>query len=226
MGFNLKKGGNFTLAPAGTHPARCYMVLDLGTQPIEYQGKKKEPQQKIRLGFELPFEKHVFKEEKGEEPFTLSRAFTNTLADKGTLKPILNAWRGRPLDDIDIKGGERDGKVIKPFSFDRLLGAGALITVVHEPRKDGSMVAKIASIAKLPAVMGGHKIELPPAILKPILYSVDDGPDSPAFKELPEWIKEECQQCIEWTQAPEDNGEPGSAAPGEAAASAAGDDPF
>lgn len=212
MGFNLKKGGNFTLAPAGTWPARCQMVIDLGMQPTEYMGQKKAPVQRIRIGFELPFNLHVFDEKRGQEPFTLSRAFTNSLGDKSALKPILNAWRGRPLDDIDIKGGERNGQKVEPFTFVKLLGAPALITVVHEPKKsDGSMVAKISSISKLPLEIAGQKIVLPPAILKPILYSIDQGPNHPDFKLLPEWIQEDCARCIEWTNQPtepEDDGQP------------------
>jgi hypothetical protein len=228
MGFTIKKGGNFTLAPAGTHPARCYIVVDEGHQPTEYMGQKKAPRHRIRIGFELPFNKHIFDEKRGEEPFTLSREFTASFHEKAGLKPVLNAWRGRPLEELEIYGGkDPNGKEVPPFDFAKLLGAPALITVVHEKRSDGGMVAKIASIAKLPAEMAGVKIQLPPAVLKPILFSVDAGPNDPGFAALPEWIQEICQRCEEWTSAPNvdppDEGQP----VGDGAASPSGtDEPF
>ena len=35
----VDKGGDFKQAETGTHPARCYMILDLGHQRNEYQGE-------------------------------------------------------------------------------------------------------------------------------------------------------------------------------------------
>lgn len=214
MGFQIKKGANFALCPAGTWIARCHLVVDLGTQPVEWQGQKKEPKQQIRIGFEFPTLLHVFDEAKGKEPFTLSRQFTNTLGDKGTLKPILNSWRGRPFTEEDIK----------TFSFDKLLGATALITVVHEQKTDG-MVAKIGAVVK--AVLNGQPMQCPPAIMKPILYTIDSGPNDPKFKELPEWLRDQCAQCTEWANAPEDPGQPGTPVPSQDGQQApANNDPF
>jgi len=211
MGFEIKRGGNFTLCPAGSFVARCYMVVDMGMQPVVYMGKKSNPRQKIRIGFEFPDQLHVFDEKKGEEPFTLSRSFTNSLNEKASLRPVLNSWRGRPLTDEDIAGGVIDAKTKKPkppFTFKTLLGVPAFITVIHETRKtDNSKIAKISNIAKLPAKIGGVDLVCPPAVLPPILYSVDEGPDSPTFKRLPTWIQEECRQCLEWNEAPEDEGQ-------------------
>src|SRR5262245_26763846 len=106
MGFNIRKGGNFVICPPGTHIARCYMVVDLGDQNESYMGKKKATATpKIRIGFEFPELKHVFDEDRGLEPYTMSRKYTNSLGDKSALKPMLNAWRGRDLTELDIKGG-------------------------------------------------------------------------------------------------------------------------
>lgn len=198
MAFNLKKGGDFVLCPAGTFVARCFMIVDLGMQPNIFQGKEKSPRQMIRIGFEFPTEQHVFKEEVGKEPFTLSKRMTNSLGAKSTMKPFLTGWRGR----------EFSAEEIKTFTFDKLIGAPALITVVHEKKADGGLVAKIQSVSKLPPMIAGQKVTCPPAIIKPVIYSVDSGEDA-TFNSLSKWIQEECRQCLEWTEAPEDEGQPG-----------------
>ena len=44
------------LIPAGTHIARCYSMIHIGTVEWEYLGEQKNTD-KVRLTFELPFEK-------------------------------------------------------------------------------------------------------------------------------------------------------------------------
>ena len=43
-------GGDFERAPEGTHLARCYQIIDLGTQHSEYYGKSSR---KVLIGWEL-----------------------------------------------------------------------------------------------------------------------------------------------------------------------------
>ena len=49
---NNSEGGDFKLVPPGLHLARCYRIVDLGTQQIEYMGETKF-QRKISIGWEL-----------------------------------------------------------------------------------------------------------------------------------------------------------------------------
>ena len=44
--------GDFKPVPAGLHLARCYRIIDLGTQRSEYDGQENH-QRKIMLGWEL-----------------------------------------------------------------------------------------------------------------------------------------------------------------------------
>lgn len=55
MSLTAKQGSNLNLPPveAGTHPAVCYGVIDLGTQRTEYMGEPKDTQQVLIL-WELP----------------------------------------------------------------------------------------------------------------------------------------------------------------------------
>ena len=46
------EGGSFTPVPAGMHLARCYKIVDLGSQKSEYMGQVKI-QHKVMLQFEV-----------------------------------------------------------------------------------------------------------------------------------------------------------------------------
>lgn len=183
MGFAPPKASaNFTPTPAGTHVARCCQVIDLGTHPEEFQGESKGDKQKIRLGFELPLKKHVFHTEKGEEPFMIGVEYTYSLHEKAKLRKHLEAWRGKPYTPESLL----------KFDPTKLIGQPCLITVIHEKKADGNTVAKVTAITQLVEGM-----QVPPAILPTLIYSVDEGRNE-TFKKLPQWIQEKCSQCIEW----------------------------
>lgn len=175
------KGGNFALAPAGVHIARCYGIYDLGTQPDTWQGKPK-PQHKVRIAFELPNEKHVFQDGKGEEPFTLSNKFTASTGERSNFRKTLEAWRGRPFSEEEIKA----------FDISKLLGVTCLLNVIHKTGKENKVRANIASISKL---MFGQTC--PPAINAPLIYQIEEK-EGGCFKKLPEWIQQEIAQSIEF----------------------------
>jgi hypothetical protein len=90
----VSEGTVGTPAPEGTHTARCFAVIDLGTQTSEWQGQQVS-KRKVLLGFELPDELHTFDEKEGPKPFSIWSRFTASLHPKGQLRPMLEAWRGR-----------------------------------------------------------------------------------------------------------------------------------
>ncbi len=54
MSFIVKQtGGDFVLAPAGTHTAVCIQAIDLGTR----DGGKWGPKRKLRIAWEIPGER-------------------------------------------------------------------------------------------------------------------------------------------------------------------------
>lgn len=124
----------FELAPAGTHLAQCYRVIDLGTQMSSYAGQPKR-QHKIFIAWELPDEKMV-----DGRPFTVSRRYTWSMSEKATLRHHLESWRGLPFTEKDFG----------PSGFDikNIIGKCCLLNVVHT-EKDGHSYANIASISKL-----------------------------------------------------------------------------
>src|SRR4051812_31403819 len=154
-----KGNGQRQLPPAGTHLARCYAVCDLGTQLGEFQGKPKKAR-KCRIFFELPNEQAVFNEGGHKEPFTVSKEFTLSLHKKAELRKVLESWRGRPFTDEELD----------KFDVAKLIGAPAIITISHEPRKDGEgNFAKILNVTKLMAQMTNS---MPPALTPSWSYEI------------------------------------------------------
>lgn len=193
---SAKGGGQKQLPPAGTHLARCFAVCDLGTQLGEFQGKPKKAR-KCRIFFELPNEQAVFQEERGKEPFTVSKEFTLSLHKKAELRKVLESWRGRAFDEAELE----------KFDVAKLVGAPAIITIGHEPRKDGDgSFAKILNVAKLMAQMTNS---MPPAISKAWCYEITMGRTSEQFQRLPDWLQEKIAGCEEWSKpAPGHDPEP------------------
>jgi hypothetical protein len=156
MGFIVSdKGGGkeFPPCPQGLHPARCYYVYHLGLQPDNFKGVPRWVE-KCMIGFEFPTHKLVFDEKEGPMPYTLGMPFTASLGEKSNLRKTLVAWRGRPFSEAELKA----------FDISKVVGAPALVQVIHEQKlKDGKTkaFAKIANVLPLPPEM---KALLPPAI--------------------------------------------------------------
>ena len=179
-----KGGGQRTLPPIGTHLARCYAVCDLGTQPGDWKGKPKKTR-RIRIFFELPNEQHIFDEARGREPFTISKEFTLSLRNKAELRKVLECWRGRAFTDEELD----------KFDVAKLIGVPAIISISHEPRKDGEgNYAKLLSVSR---VMAGMSV--PPAIIKPWEFAIHMGRNE-VFETLPDWLCEKIEKCDEWTR--------------------------
>ncbi len=178
MGLIAKEtgGGERVLCPPGTYPARCVQVVDLGTQHSEKFNNKRH---EVRLTWELPTQRHVFNEDKGEEPFLLSRRFTLSLNRKSSLFGFLMAWRGRAFTDEELRG----------FDVSCLLGAPCLLTVVHS---DNGEYANVQAAAKLPKGM-----DCPEPITPKICYDISQGKDD-AYNSFPDFLKDLIGACEEW----------------------------
>lgn len=175
-----KSGTSRPLTPAGTHLARCYQLIDLGTQDEEYMGKPKV-QAKVRIGWELPNEQAVFVEEKGPQPFAIWKEYTASLGDKANLRHDLEAWRGRPFTEAELKG----------FDLKNIVGKACLVTVMHQRSRDGKKTYdKVANVSALPKDPATQKpIAVPAAINAPVIYDIEDGRNN-VFNDLPDWLQE------------------------------------
>lgn len=127
-------GGSFEQAPTGTHVARCYKLIDLGTTLQEFQGEAKKRHQVI-IGWELPNELMQTGEFSGQ-PFTASKFYTLSLHEKASLRHDLKNWRGKDFTDGELKG----------FDLKNVLGATCLLSVTTNDKGR----AEVSGVMALP----------------------------------------------------------------------------
>jgi len=171
------------LIPADNYIARCYKMVQIGTVVENFQGQPKT-MQKVRIGWEMPNELKVFKEENGPQPLVIEAEYTLSMADKATLRALLTSWRGQAFTEEEAKS----------FDITKLIGAPCMLNVVHNPSKaDPTKVyEKISSITKIPKGM-----TCPPAINKPFVLSYDEW-DEEKFNSLPDFIKDKMKTSEEY----------------------------
>jgi len=165
-----KKSSQRINPPAGTHVARLQRVIDMGTQ---YNEKYESSNRYIDLTWELVDEKHVFDEEKGEQPFVLSRKFTQNIGAKATLGKFIKSWMGKePADDFDIN---------------QLFNEPCMVTVIHnDVTKDGE-ARTYANVDNVTAVPKG--MEVTPMENNTVIFDLDDF-DQEIYETLPEFMRD------------------------------------
>jgi len=177
---------SFVPVPPGMHLARCYRVVDLGTQTMEFAGEKKQLY-KVMLVFEVHGE-----DENGQplvtqkgEPMTISKNFTKTLAEKSTLRKDLQSWRGREFTAEELRG----------FHLKKVLGTWAMIQVIKTVGANGKEYTNISSIAQVP-----HKIKtagLPEGYNEPALFTIDE-PDLRLYETFSSNLRARIESSPEW----------------------------
>lgn len=146
------------LIPAGNYIARCYQMIHIGTVMESFQGENKL-MNKVRIGWELPTETKVFKEENGEQPFVISQEYTLSMHEKSTLRKMLASWRGKDFTEEQSKS----------FDITTLIGVPCMLNIIHKPSKDGTkMYQAIGSISPMPKGIQCPEQVNKTAILQPL----------------------------------------------------------
>lgn len=174
-------------APSGAFIGRCYGVIDLGTHINPQNGRGIR---KILLQFELPTETHTFREEKGPEPFVVSREFGLSLSEKSHLRPFLEGWRGLPFSPEELA----------KFDVMVLAGQPCFINVIHKTVGEKTY-ANITTVMKLPKGM-----ECPPAFNQVATLSLNEEFSQQTFNNLPEWIQKKIQESPEYKKVQSEDG--------------------
>lgn len=171
------------LIPSGNYIARCWQMIEIGTVEEEIMGDKKTLK-KVRIGWELPTELKVFREENGEQPLVISKEYTLSLHEKSSLRKDLKSWRGKDFTEDEAKS----------FDITKLLGVPCMLNIIHKPSKrDASrFYEEISGITSLPKGM-----KAPEQINKTLCISYDNF-DEGAFSKLPEFIKTKMQSSQEY----------------------------
>ena len=146
--MKVAEGPQYQNPPPGTHVARCISLIDLGTQPVEWQGAKKY-QRKVRVTWELPDTKMD-----DGRPFSASRRYTFTLDKRSALRKDLEAWRG---------GVKFTPEQLAGFELKVILGTACQLTLVEQ----GDYV-NVSSVAGIPKGM-----KVPPQVNVSVFFSLD-----------------------------------------------------
>lgn len=190
MGLTVKAGSesSFVPVPSGTHLARCYRIIDLGTQRTDYKGQIKHLP-KITLQFEVHGEDdegNPLVTSKGE-PMSISKNYTASLSEKATLRIDLKNWRGRDFTPEELRS----------FELKNLLGVFAMISVTKAPGKDGKEYTNIGAIMPVPASI--KKAGLPKGHNSTAFFDLDN-PDLELFETFGEGLKNKIKSSPEWQE--------------------------
>jgi hypothetical protein len=169
-------GKDFDPVPEGSHLAVCDMFVDLGLQDGHFGAKHK-----IYLRWQIPALRLSYEKdgEKIEGPMSIGATYTLSLSEKSNLRPILQAWRGKAFTPEELK----------KFDVTTVVGAPCMITVTHEPKKDGGVYANVASVAKLPSGITAPVLEG-----ETILYDADN---KDSWDKLRPWLQEKIKNQVE-----------------------------
>jgi hypothetical protein len=153
------------LVPAGTHPAICYCVAELGTQETAY-GKKPM----LHIGWELPDERLA-----DGRPAVVSRRYAVSAAPQSALRNDIESWQGRRFSDIDLD----------TFDLADLVGNTCQVSIQHSDAAGGRIYANVTAV--LPPARGMSK-ELD-THNDPIVFEFDDESARAQYSALPEFLQ-------------------------------------
>lgn len=168
----------FTPAPVGTHVARCFRIIDLGTQHGEYMGNPTRRNQ-VLVSWELPNE--IIEVDGKSVPLVASRFYTNSLGEKANLRADLEAWRGQAFTQSELE----------KFDLHNILGKPCMLIVIG---KEGDKT-KVAGVAALP------KGTVCPEQVNPnFTFWLDDNSDieNGKFDQISEGIQKIIKKSEEW----------------------------
>lgn len=174
-------GGGGQTVPAGTHVARCYQIIHIGTILDTFQGEEKLVN-KVRLVFELPLELADFG--KGEQPFSIGRDFTLSMHEKSGLRAFVQGWLGKAFSDAEAN----------KFDTATLLGKEAMISVMHRSANNGRVYADLKGASPLAKGM-----TCPPQVNAAFLLDYDNEDFDLRFKMLPEWLQNKVSSSKEFS---------------------------
>lgn len=122
----------FSTAPAGTYPAVCVDIIDLGKVANRFDPDQ-EDKQMVRIVWQID------EQDDHGKPFHVRKDYTASLHEKANLRKHLEAWRGRPFSATELFG----------FDLDSTLGTGCLLSIVHATGSRGGTFANVGAVMKL-----------------------------------------------------------------------------
>jgi hypothetical protein len=176
----------FKPVPIGSHLARCYRIIDLGTQKGEYNGQITIAR-KIMVGWELFGEDDEglpLLTDKGD-PMAVFKNYTHSWHEKANLRVDLQSWRGKPFDV----------KEMKRFNLESILGQYCMLNVIHRTGSTGKLYSNVQSISPVPNMI--KQQGLPDPVNKDQIFKISD-PDMELFETLGKATREKIEGSPEW----------------------------
>lgn len=175
----------FQIAPAGTHLARLYRIIDLGTQMREYEGKV-NMLRKAKFFWELHGEDATGKAllTTDGKPLIQSKEYTMSLGEKANLRRDLEAWRGKAFTEDELRG----------FNVSNVLGQFCMVNISHRVKGDMTY-ADLKGVSGVPAIY--KKAGLPEGVNSTLLFSLDKF-DEQVFDSLSDSIKDTIRKSPEY----------------------------
>lgn len=197
------------LPEEGTHVARCYSVIHIGTVPNIFNGKlnpEKPLKEVIYITWELPKLKAVFNDEKGPEPFVVGEELNLSTNENSNLSKLIAQWRGKKLSAEEQKS----------FDPSIMVGKTCLINVIHQ-RKKKFVNEKIEEITNANTMLINNGImakpkemECPEHINPYYIWDWDKHAtpfSKEIFDKMPKWLKERVKESEEYKKyGPIDSG--------------------
>ena len=183
MSLTVSSGeSDYEVVPAGQHLAVCYRLVDAGTREEQYKDNPPKKRHVLFVYWELPEVKM------GDgRPFTISKKYTLTLNENGTLFKDLKTWRGKSFTQEELKG----------FDLLNILGVSALLEVEHSD--EGK--ARVVSVFK---PEGGAKQTATENELQAFdidEYAKGDPKMIEVFGSFPEWMQGMIEESFEVSAA-------------------------
>jgi len=175
------QSSTFKNVPSGLHLARCYRIVDLGTQKSEFEGKANFSR-KVMICWEIHGDESVTTD-KGE-PMAIFKTYTLSLNDKASLRADLQSWRGRAFTQEELNR----------FDLKNVLGHWCMVNVIQKPVGD-KVYSNVASLAPVPQVVKGSG--LPEGHNKLDIFNIAE-PDMKLFETFGKNIKFKIENSPEW----------------------------
>jgi len=169
--------------PAGIQTAICWSIYDVGTQSYEFEGNM-IIQRKIIIIWEVPAHRPKIEKDGVEKdlPMVISEEYTLSLNEKANLRKALESWRGKVFTLEELKG----------FDLRNVMGKTCQLQIIHKPKKNGDIFAKIQNVLPAPEGVTLKNPENPP-----VYYDMEENKFDFPPEMLP-WVFKKIQLSAEY----------------------------
>ena len=180
--MKFSEGGQYENPPCGSHIARCYSLVDLGTQQHTF-GQETWAQRDVRISWELPGElmAGLYNPDVKGKPFAVHLTLKQSLHPKSRLRKILVGWRGRDFTKEEAAS----------FDPKKLIGLACRVSLVQSQNGDFINVDSVAPLGKAE--------KCPKKVNAAVFFSLEPAEfDIKSFGQLGEKTQERIKKSPEW----------------------------